>query len=156
MQKNQKWTPICWMQRIRMENRKISCERTSMLQRRKASCFPASKDSSHKTLWKRQSAILMTKKYDWYLYCSHCGKWIPKEEALYDKKGSLLCPFCKRMVRTKARCYKRKEKVILKNEWFSIIIYYYFLIPHSRIQHCNPWMLKGWLFEKFRDMRNNQ
>jgi len=52
--------------------------------------------------------------YDHYYWCRTCQKWIPKEKAVQNENGKLLCPYCHKQVRTKARHYKRinekKEK----------------------------------------------
>ena len=48
------------------------------------------------------------KRYDWFYWCRTCQKWIPKEEVVTAKNGQLLCPFCHKQVRVKARQYRRK------------------------------------------------
>jgi len=46
--------------------------------------------------------------YRFYFYCSHCEKWIAKDECLHDSIGRPICPICHKLLRKKPSKEKRE------------------------------------------------
>jgi NAD-dependent SIR2 family protein deacetylase len=49
-------------------------------------------------------------KYPKWLYCTHCGVWIPSDWVIeYDVKGNPICPRCSRRLRIRPKYYGRRR-----------------------------------------------
>ncbi|MEM2911597.1 MAG: hypothetical protein QW146_03745 [Candidatus Bathyarchaeia archaeon] len=48
--------------------------------------------------------------YDWYYWCTQCSRWISKNTAVPDIKGSPCCTNCGKRLRTKPLCSYRNKK----------------------------------------------